>query len=992
MSWKKRIAIVVGVLIALYSITGFLVIPLIAESILPNKLREHLKLPASVEDVSFNPYTLNLSVEGINVKDKKRNKNFITAEAIFVNLQWSSLFELAVVCQEIQVTRPRLRLVRFSRTSYNFSDMLLPKQNRQKAPEDNQENEEPLRFSLSNISVSGGEVIFRDTPKDKTHRFSDIGFTLPKITNFDTDIQTYAEPVFTGTLDETQVRVEAFTQPFADSLATGINLSLSGLSLPRYIDYVPGSLGFAVSDGQLDIISIIAFTKGPEGNFDFDVSATADFSDLRLVNGDAEEILSLPGMHIEMAPSRILQNEVRLKALRLTEPKLTIVRRTNGELNLADLGLAESRPSQEQKDKSPEGASFDFQMSHFQLQSGTVRVRDFAAPRVSKTSGGGPVEMRMEDIELEVSDFANQTGHQADLDFSANIPPNGACSILGNFGVLPLSCDMQVNVKELGLKRVQPYIPNSVHARISDGRLYLSGNARLQAQSEDGINAAYKGDVRVSDLAVSEEQTGQDLTTWQSFAVREMDATWNPARVDIQTISISDLQQRLALEKDGQLNISTTYKKESTEPGPQEKTEESADQDKADTPGKQRKLPIPVSVGEIELSDIGLSFTDHTITPTYSSEFTLTKGSITGLSTAGAEAELFLKGVVDKHASVTIEGGVAPLQEDIMFDIQAKLGNLELSPLSPYARKYIGRNIEKAKLNVDMDYVLKDKQLEAENHVLLDQLSLGQEAEGDVGTDLPVGLIISLLKDRNGQIKLELPLSGRLDDPQFSLTGIVARSLQSIFANAATSPFAFASSLISGVSGGEELRYIEFSAGSTDLTNIGRDKLKNVQTLLYKRPKLHLVVTGYVNPEKDRQALADQRLEEKIRAARRADMTTKEDDEKLPDTEDIELTEEQYSKYLREIYKQDVLSDEDEKDFSDAGITEKEMKEKIRQRITIKDGQLRQLAERRRDAVKTFVLQDERISGKRLFTRRAETLSPSDPGAFSPARVELDLQ
>ncbi len=135
--------------------------------------------------------------------------------------------------------------------------------------------------------------------------------------------------------------------------------------------------------------------------------------------------------------------------------------------------------------------------------------------------------------------------------------------------------------------------------------------------------------------------------------------------------------------------------------------------------------------------------------------------------------------------------------------------------------------------------------------------------------------------------------------------------------NAATSPFSFASSLISGVSGGEELRYIEFSTGSAELTKAARDKLENIRTLLYKRPKLNLVVTGYVNPETDRQALADQKLEEKFRAARRADMTTKEEDEELPDVENIELTEEQYSKYLREIYKTKVLTDEDERAVSD---------------------------------------------------------------------------
>lgn len=916
MIWKKKIAIVVVVLIAVYSITGFLVIPMVAESVLPNKLTEHLQRPASVKSVSFNPYTLKLSVEGVIVQDKKdESKNLIAVEKIFVNLQWSSLFRLALICKEIRVEHPRIRVARISTTSYSFSDLLSLKHSTQKTPEPAKKDEGGLRFTLSNISVSQGQIIYRDEPMGQTHQFSDIEFSLPKISNFDKDINTYAEPLITGKFNETQVRVAALTRPFADSMATGLDIRLSDVSLSRYFEYVPMPLGFTVADGRLDITSIVTVATGSEGDLDFAMSGTAVFSDLNLTDDESAQLLSVPQIHIKMRPSRILKNEVRIETLLFTKPTLTMIRRPDGELNLAAIGPTETHPSQKGKDSATEGTPLDFQMSHFQIQSGTVLLRDFAAPGQASE---GPVQTQMADIELEVTDFANQTGQKANFDFSANLPSDGTWSMTGSFGTPPFRCNMEINLMDLDLKQAQPYLPDSVHANISDGRLHISGTARFQARSEDGMHAAYKGDVRVSNLAVSEAQTGQDLTILQSFAVREMDASWNPTRVDIQKISVSGLQQRLALDKDGQLNISTTFKKKSDEPRSQEK---------ADTQGEHGRLPIPLSVEEIELSDLGLSFTDHTITPAYSSEFTLTEGIITGLSTADAETDFFLKGAVNKHAPFTIEGRAAPLEQGIMFDLQAKLRNLELSSLSPYARKYIGRNIERGKLNVDADYAVKDKQLEAGNHVLLDELILGQQLEKDVPIDLPVGLIVSLLKDRNGQIELKLPLSGRMDDPEFSLTGLVTRSLGSIFMNAATSPFSFASSLISVESGGEELRYIEFSAGSADLTKAARNKLEDVQKLLFERPKLNLVITGYVNPEKDRQALADQRLEEKNR-----------------------------------------------------------------QHMTVEDAQLRRLAERRSGAVKTFVLQDERIAGKRIFTRRPEFLAPPEPGEFKTSRVELDLQ
>ena len=173
MSWKKKIAIVVGVLIALYAITGFLVIPMVAESVLPNKLTEYLQRPASVENISFNPYTLTLSVEGVKVQDKKdESKNLIAVEKLFVNLQWSSLFRRALICKEIRVEHPRLRIARISTTSYNFSDLLSPKQSTQKTPDPAKKDEGGLHFTLSNISVSQGTITYRDEPIGQTHQFS----------------------------------------------------------------------------------------------------------------------------------------------------------------------------------------------------------------------------------------------------------------------------------------------------------------------------------------------------------------------------------------------------------------------------------------------------------------------------------------------------------------------------------------------------------------------------------------------------------------------------------------------------------------------------------------------------------------------------------------------------------------------------------------------------------------------------------------------------
>ncbi len=994
MGWKKKSALIAGILLVLYTINGFLILPLIAESILPDRLSGHLNRPVVIENISLNPYTLALSLEGLEVREKSGKENFIAFDRFFVNLQWSSLFKLSLVSKAVRLENPLIRVARLSDKTFNFSDLIPAGKKEPKPAPEKKQDKAPLRFSLSNISLSGGTFIFRDGPMDQTHHFTNIHFSLPRLSNFKSQINDFAEPLLAGNFNDTQLQVDASTKPFADSLETVIDVSLSGISLPPYFDYAPVPLGFSVANGSLDVKAALAFTKEPEGKSRLEVSGTADFSDLRLVDPISTEILAIPAVHIEMAPSEVLQKKIRMDTFRLTEPTITLVRHAGGELNLAQLGPPAADAPEQAKKSEPDQAAepapspFSFKLKHFHLDSGTIRFRDFAAPQAQLGPQAGPLEMRLETVDLKVSDFSNRPGDPADIHFSAKLPPDASLSMAGKFATAPLAGDVGVEVKNLGLNRAQAYFPQSLNLLLSKGRLDLSGNARCRTTAQGNLSAQFAGNAGISELALVEKKTGRDLTNWKAFDVNGMDLSWNPTRANIEEISVAGFEQQVVLEKDGSLNLNHIYGKKPKE------VSEARRREKAKDSGNGGGGPgFPVSIGELKLSDINFLFTDYHIQPTYAARLTLEKGSIKGLSTEEFKgARVSIKGAVNEHAPMDIAGRINPLLEAPLLDLRFNLQNLETAPFSAYSGKYIGRAIEKGKLNLNLDYEVENKKLEAENELLLDQFTLGPRIESDTALNLPVGLAVALLKNRKGLIDLDLPVSGRLDDPEFSLTGIVLQSLRNIITKAATSPFSLVSSIVSG---GEELRYIEFPAGLAELTDTGREKLASMQKLLYERPNLNLELTGYVSREEDRQALVDQALERKIRAAKAKAMKAQKGTEK-DEIEAVEPGSEAYRQTLREVYKAEVRTGpdaaEDAKPLSDASLTEREMKEMIRQRISIPDSELWLLTQERVKQVKDFILRDERISGKRLFIRKAESLSPPEPGEFKESRVELNLK
>ena len=98
--------------------------------------------------------------------------------------------------------------------------------------------------------------------------------------------------------------------------------------------------------------------------------------------------------------------------------------------------------------------------------------------------------------------------------------------------------------------------------------------------------------------------------------------------------------------------------------------------------------------------------------------------------------------------------------------------DIELGPFTPYSGKYVGYAIEKGKMTFNVAYKIENRKLAASNQIVIDQLTFGGKVESPQATKLPVMLAVALLKDRNGVIDVNLPISGSLDDPKFSIGGI----------------------------------------------------------------------------------------------------------------------------------------------------------------------------------------------------------------------------
>jgi hypothetical protein len=324
------------------------------------------------------------------------------------------------------------------------------------------------------------------------------------------------------------------------------------------------------------------------------------------------------------------------------------------------------------------------------------------------------------------------------------------------------------------------------------------------------------------------------------------------------------------------------------------------------------------------------------------------------------------------------------LRGNLYLDLAVSCRDIELVPFTPYAQKYAGYGITKGKLSLQVKYLIEDRKLTADNTLLLDQLTFGDKVESPDATKLPVLFAVSLLKNAKGEIDLNLPVSGSLDDPQFSVFGIVLKIIGNLLVKAATSPFALLGALAGG---GEDLAYVDFQPGVAGTVAPGQEeKLAKIAKALNDRPALRLDIAGQVDPVADNEALHKRALLRKLAAQRQEEAVSPPSDESVS-AETMTIPPAEYPALLKRAYDVEKFT----KPRNALGIARDlppaEMEKLMLDSIAITPDEVRQLGERRANAAKT-ALGQLGVAGERMFIVAAT----EKPDAKRSPRVDFVLK
>ncbi len=768
------------------------------------------------------------------------------------------------------------------------------------------------------------------------------------------------------------------------------SLQAAGIAVARYLPhYVPQFAG-ELDKGSLTASAKYAFATASDGQPQIKVTeAAAALSDLALrLPGEKRPVVTVETFALADAAVDLGQREVRVGEISSRNARFSVIRDKDGRLNLERMipkspvtdGAAPKKPQPPVVAESRSDKPFTVALGRLDIDKWSARVEDQTMAR--------PVVTVVEPISLKAQELSTLNGARAKVDLRAQINKKGVLSAGGMVGASPLHANLKLDLKGVDVLPLQPYFTDRVNILLTSAALTSRGTLSLDEAKGGGLKGGFRGEFNVGELASIDKISSNDFLKWKSLFFSGVDLKLAPLSISVEQIALSDFYSRVIVSQEGRINLQDVVRSEdgaaksvtTAAPAGAKPAADSAEK-AIDKPAQEQTSPSagtipPVRVGKVTLQGGQVNFTDNFIRPNYTANLMDLGGSITGLSSdASTTADVDLRGQVN-HAPLNIGGKINPLKGDLALDLKADVKGMELAPLSPYSSKYVGYGIEKGKLSFDVNYKIDNRKLTAENRLVLDQLTFGEKIESPTATKLPVMLAVALLRDRNGVIDINLPVGGSLDDPQFSVGGIIIKVIVNLITKAVTAPFALLGSLFGG---GEELSYLEFDAGRYAISEPSETKLKTLAKALIDRPGLKLEITGRVDPETDRNGLRQASIDRKVRALKLNDMVKKGES---VDPASLAVTAEEYPALLKRVYKDERFPKPRNAVGLQKDLPVEEMEKLMITNAQVTDDAMTELGNQRAQAVKEWLLKTGQIPQERVFLLAAKV---GAAGAKEPA-------
>jgi len=878
----KKIFIYISAALLVYSIIGFLVIPAVLSNQIPKITQEKLGRASQVKEVKFNPFTMEFDLQGLELKNQDPS-TFVSFDRFYLDLAiFRSIFSLTLTFDRVMLNQPYISVKRDKKGSFNFTDLIENKN--PKEPEE-PTDEEVFPVTIAKLSISETKFDWEDDffihPQKETiyplninadnlttvkNKHSDLGFSLAFASGGTFD--------WNGKLELSPLN------------STGkIKLDKMGFKKVWQL-FVQDSVNFEILKGS-ELVELDYKLKDTDKGLQFLINeAHVDIFDVQLAEkGKPDPLINIPDFKISGIALDLLKKNVTIAKVSAKKAHFKAWLDANGEINYQQLFASNS----EKKPNPKQNSNTENNEAPWSVLVKKIELGDMAFDFIDKSLAGDPAHINISKLNINATELSTKPGAELPFDLGLTLNDSGQLKIKGNAILAPFSSKLEINTTDIALKDFQPYVDSFAKLNIISGLFNANVNVSLKQEENKPLDLVIQGDSHIAELNTKDKISNKDFLNWKQLKLNKIDLNLAKNSYLIDSVVIEEPYSRVLIRKNKTINVTDIVKETKNE------KEDSKDEKQATTKEEDKNKPT-FKIGQIDIVEGISDFSDMSLILPFSAHINHLKGKITGVSSdKNAVIKTTLTGRVANLAPVNIKGKISPDSGNSNFDLDFK--SMPLPLMTPYMAEFAGRKIEKGNMSLTLKYKIQNKALTASNNLLIDQLVLGEKVDNPDAVSLPLGLAIALLEDADGKIKLDMPITGSIDDPQFSIGSLIFDTLVNVLTKIVASPFNAVASLIDSE---EDISKITFLAGKSDLDEKQQKKLDQLADALSKRPALKLEIKGAAFSKDDWPQLQVEALNKKLLKIQAEELTKESGKKVLP--ENVEQSEDESQRVLADLF------------------------------------------------------------------------------------------
>lgn len=962
---KNKLALILSSILIIYSILGFVAIPKIVKPIIVDNINANITQEASLEKVEFNPFLLTFSLHNLKIQDKENITFSIDSLSIDFNL-FRTISEKHLAFQDLQLINPYIHIIENEDKSFNLEKLLKPttKEEKQESIED--EQSEPIKFQIYKTVLEKAKIKFTKLAKDKKPfevNINELNYTFYDMGTFRNILASHSLNILINEHTKLMINGGLKVHPFH---MYG-NVKLTNLRPNEFLAYKDELFNFQLTN-ETNIDLNFGYKVDTKKELDIKVEKlNFKLSNLNILQ-DAHSVLYLKSLDIEDLNLFYPQNEIKINQFGLENLNGKIINSKEETINLTKLvNLPKEQEKKEvQQNSKQEETNWKILLANFKIANSKLSFKDeknsFATLAEGVNLNAKNLKIVNQDISLEQVLFENKNFVFNDIKNNLDVKVKNSSLKVE---------DLKLNDKNRTIKQVA--LKSSININDKKQKKDISAQ-NLELKIKDIINQ--NSDIQIANLNLIEPD----------FKLND-----KVSKTNIQAKDINLLVNKIS-HKNSELKIDSSNLNKpfiAITLGKQEKKKVEAKEVKKIEKKVEEKANSNFSfdIGPLIIKDARMVFEDKNLPIPFKTNITQLHGDFSRLNSSSSKpTKLELEGKVDKYGFTKITGTVDINDIKLLTDTTILFKNIAIKNFTPYSGKFVGREIDSGKLDLNLKYNIRESNLDANNSIIISDIRLGKTVQSEDATNLPLDLAIALLENSDGVIDLELPISGNVDDPQFAIAPIVWKVFTNLIVKAISSPFTLLASVL-GIEA-DEIKTIDFEYGKSTIIASEKEALDNIAKILATKKRLAINVTPSYHQVFDTIALQDIKFDKFLEKRMKKILKGDEYKEALED-----LFEETFKdKDLDDIKDSFVKKDKNGKEYFDTKEYVENLRKTLASKQEVTTKELEELANSRSKNILDYLIIGKKVDKKAVVIAEKINVQIDEKDKWSTFNLSVSVK